>query len=459
MECYNDLSMSMKFPLIKHDSMGDGVVINHETANILEVGFVHDGVKKITKDNVFISPSKMNVIEFIDNELYEYLFDNYTKSKAKNYISPLKMSSLEIEDNKISGIIYGTEPYSFSIRSRDSAIYFDCSCPVVGLCKHLYAVCAFIKKNYSKTDNHNYKQEKDSQIIRRQIENYLYYNVDTTNYRFLFGIYDYVKIATDLEPFYKEAFSFYNRNQYHNKMIDMLLYPLTFDPELKDSFQTYIKEGDNQNIVNMLLDVLAFEESTLYLKASKNKIHRQRDLLLKMVFEQNLDYFFALEDVSERESPAVAQCLCRFLSTNELNLENITKISEDHNFQFASRYVYGIFITYKNMPENNKLLFLDQLGNVDNILRDCPIDYLMSQIKNSSNPMKFFTILDERFSEIQKESYPDVVGAICFAALTHNYWQEKDKDAIMSIVSKLDDNKYVLDLVATNMRNKNVWRY
>ena len=69
MELYNELSMVIKFPLIKHESMGHGIVITNDGHRIVEAGFSHDGIKNLSLDNPFISASNIPVLEFINETL------------------------------------------------------------------------------------------------------------------------------------------------------------------------------------------------------------------------------------------------------------------------------------------------------------------------------------------------------------------------------------------------------
>lgn len=459
MECYNELSMANKFALIKHESMGNGIVISNNGQRTIEVGFVDDGIKILTVDNPFISETHMSVMEFINDELYEYLFDAHTKEKGKEYNSPFKIQSLEITDNCVTGSVFGTEEYRFTLEISGGYIYLSCSCPVIGLCKHLYAACLFLKQNYAKVSQRNITNiENKAKKIRPLLDNYLYYNLDSTNYRTLFTLYDYIIQEDNFDAFLIESYSFYNRNQYHNKIIDTLLYPLTFDPSISKWYQEYLASGANENIKNMIKEVVDYPNSINYQKAQKNRTHRIRYDLFKVVFDGDFDSLINLEDLSERDYQAYAFSLCKLLTLKELSFEQIRAVSQTSNFIRTSRFIYGVYITFRGIKGRNNLLFIDQANNLEEVLKDAPIEFVISQLNGSNNPLKFLPVINNRFNEINKEDYSILADAISYVAITGNFLKEQDKNVIFSIVDRMDNNIFLKELADHNLNRNGYWR-
>ena len=459
-ELYNKLSMVIKFPLIKHESMGNGIVISNDGHHIIEVGFADDGVKNLSLDNPFITASNLTVLDFINEELYEYIFDPATKKKAIPYISAFHIKDLQITPNRISGVVLGSGTYHFSIEINMSAITFDCSCPVMHLCKHLYAACVFLKKNYAKVNESSFiNKENKARKIRPLLDNYLYYSIDTTNFRLLFNIYDFATKDENLEDFLVECFSYYNRNQYHNKIIDALLFPLTFDPKLNDKFQNYLNSGANENVKRMLNEVYEYDKTFNYEKAQKIKSHRIKYDLLHMVFEQDPSYFLNLEGVTEKDYQSLAYCLSQLASQKELTFDEITAINESPDFQKAARTIYGIFITYRNIVGNNGLLFIEQSSHPEQLLKAAPIDFIISKISTSNNPIRFLITANERFNEIKMDDYEKVIEAIIYTVLTNDVSNTLQREAIKDLVNRFPNNKYLKEIVDYNVGYKPYWRY
>lgn len=452
--------MANKFALIKHESMGNGIVIVNNGQRTIEVGFVDDGIKILTIDNPFISEAHMTVMEFINDELYEYLFDDHTKAKGRAYNSPFKIQSLEITDSCVTGSVFGTEEYRFTIEISGGAIYLSCSCPVIGLCKHLYAACLFLKQNFAKVSQRNLTtNENKVKKIRPLLDNYLYYNLESINYRTLFTLYDYIIQEDNLDAFLIESYSFYNRNQYHNKIIDMLLYPLMFDPLINEKYQECLASNENENIVKMLKEVVDYPNSLNYQKAHKNKAHRIRYDLFKVVFDGDFDALINLEDLSERDYQAYAFCLCKYLTNKELSFEQIRTISQTSNFIRTSRFIYGVYITFRGIKGRNNLLFIDQANNIEEVLKDAPIEFVISQLTTSNNPLKFLPVVNTRFYEIKKEDYAILADAISYVAITGNFLKDQDKEIIFSIIDRMDNNFYLKELADHNLNRKGYWRY
>lgn len=460
MELYNELSMVIKFPLIKHESMGHGIVIHNDGHRIVEVGFSHDGIKNLSLDNPFISASYIPVLEFINEELYEYIFDENTKKKATPYISAFNIKSLEVNEYKIFGSVIGTEEYHFSIETSNGYVLFDCSCPVIGLCKHLYAACVFIKKNFTTVSEKTLTpKENQSKKIRPLLDNYLYYPIDTTNFRLFFNIYNYIKGEDNLEIFLIECFSYYNRNQYHNKIIDSLLYPLTFDKEIDSYLKQYINEGDNPNIIKMINEIYLYPSSYNYQRNQNNKSHRIKYSLLEMALKEDITIFFNLEPLTDKDFSALTYCLCELLAKKELTFEEITAINDSPNFQKASRIIYGVFITYKNIAGHNGLLFIEQIDNAETLLKSAPIDFIISKLTIARTPYPFLSAVNNRFNEIKKDDYDKIIEAIVYTCLTTNTVKNTLKESITQLVDRFQDNKYLKEIVNYNLGYKPYWRY
>ena len=452
--------MVIKFPLIKHDSLGNGVVIRKKDDKTLEVGFVSDGIKTLSIDNAFMTTADMGVMDFINDELYEYLFTENDKRKAISYIDPFHIHSLEINYQKITGTVIGTEEYHFQIEAKDSFVYFDCSCPVTYLCKHLYAACVFLKRNYAKDNQSLYlKQNSNNKKIRSLLNDYLYYPFEMTSFRLIFNLYHLIKDQDIVADFLKECQSFYNRNQYHNKIVDSLLYPLTFDSGIKKQMRDIANDNEDEKMSLFIQDIFNYSQTFNYEKSEKNKGHRIRYNLLQAVFAGDFDIFIHLEELNEKDYKTYGYALCELLSSKELSFEEIKQINESPNFIKAQHAIYPIYITYQNIVGRNRLLFVDLMDHPERILEDAPIDFILSKLLNSRLPIAFFSIINRRFDEIKKEDYNIIIESIVYTILINHIRNEEYEDSINHLIDKFPDNKYLKELVNYNAGYSPYWRY
>ena len=140
--------MAVRYLLIKHLSLGFGVLIKRENNDL---GKIYFGESQTVRTVVLSHPSlsvaeNLTLSKFVSLGLYEGLFDDDTKNRAKEYIDN-RIKNMHLSENECYGSIIGTHEYSFRITiDNNSFISLSCSCPVEGACKHLYAVFVNIRK-------------------------------------------------------------------------------------------------------------------------------------------------------------------------------------------------------------------------------------------------------------------------------------------------------------------------
>ena len=134
--------MAVRYLILKHLSLGYGVLLKREAS---DVGHVFFADTKSTKQVLLSHPNlavaeNITLSKFVSWGLYEGLFDSATKGKAMEYLNGA-IKDMHLSENECYGTIVGTKEYSFRIVvDSNSFITLSCTCPVGGACKHLYAV-------------------------------------------------------------------------------------------------------------------------------------------------------------------------------------------------------------------------------------------------------------------------------------------------------------------------------
>ena len=134
--------MAVRYLILKHLSLGYGVLIKRE-AN--DIGHVYFADAKSSKQVLLSHPNlavaeNITLSKFVSLGLYEGLFDNATKAKGSEYLNGA-IKDMHLSENECYGTIVGSKEYSFRITvDSNSFIILSCTCPVGGACKHLYEV-------------------------------------------------------------------------------------------------------------------------------------------------------------------------------------------------------------------------------------------------------------------------------------------------------------------------------
>ena len=133
--------MAVRYLILKHVSLGYGMLLKREPNDIGRVFFADDRTTK----NIVLSHPLLSVAEnislskFVSLGLFEGLFDANTKQKASDYLDGA-IKNMHLSENECYGTIMGQKEYSFRISiDTNSFVTLSCSCPVNEPCKHLYA--------------------------------------------------------------------------------------------------------------------------------------------------------------------------------------------------------------------------------------------------------------------------------------------------------------------------------
>ena len=320
--------MAIRYLIIKHLSLGYGVLLKRENNDLGKIYFSDaKSSKSVILSHPYLSVAdNISLNKFVSLGLYEGLFDNATKEQAKDYFDG-HIKNMHLSENECYGSIAGTHEYSFRI-TIDSNSFVNLSCTCGGnACKHLYAVFANIKKLI---DPHASDAKVSSIDNTNEFKNYLekFLYVRGADNIALVNKFNYMIRGFDkCQLFMETLVPFYQRGQYKARVINDILSPLFFNAnnvsnfmkisEASEEIKTMVDEANNYYQTNLLKD---FER-----KNSETKKANLYNILLT----PNCNGLVALLKHAEdnySEERIASQVMVEYIKFNDLTIEDIASL-------------------------------------------------------------------------------------------------------------------------------------
>ena len=449
--------MATRYLIIKHLSLGYGVLLKRENNDSGKIYFAESkSAKTVILSHPYLSVAeKISLNKFVSLGLYEGLFDDDTKSRAKDYIDN-RIKNMHLSENECYGAIIGTHEYSFRITiDNNSFITLSCTCPVEGACKHLYAVFVNIKKlidpkaNESKQLSVNADNE-----FKSALERYLYVRgVDNISLitKFNYQIRSYEKARLFIETLYP----FYQRGQYKARIINDILSPLYFNKYNQDNFNK-ILEDTSDDIKGMLNEAETYFNNTLYKdyerKNGDTKKSNLYNILLKPDSEGLVKLLKHAEDNYSEERIA-SQVMVEFIKYQDLTIEEIASLKSCYIFQMNHRFYMSDLL---NSPMKNRLssylLFFDELPLDENKIKQIPLEYFLKVSSFSNDKSHYVQIAYAYFDQIKEEDIPLLAELLVGVSLQHDYIDERTIRLTIELSKKIPNATYIQELVENNIR-------
>ena len=449
--------MATRYLIIKHLSLGYGVLLKRENNDSGKIYFAESkSAKTVILSHPYLSVAeKISLNKFVSLGLYEGLFDDDTKSRAKDYIDN-RIKNMHLSENECYGAIIGTHEYSFRITiDNNSFITLSCTCPVGGACKHLYAVFVNIKKlidpkaNESKQLSVNADNE-----FKSALERYLYVRgADNLSLitKFNYQIRSYEKARLFIETLYP----FYQRGQYKARIINDILSPLYFSKYNQDNFNK-ILEDTSDDIKGMLNEAETYFNNTLYKdyerKNSDTKKSNLYNILLKPDSEGLVKLLKHAEDNYSEERIA-SQVMVEFIKYQDLTIEEIASLKSCYIFQMNHRFYMSDLL---NSPMKNRLssylLFFDELPLDENKIKQIPLAYFLKVSSFSNDKSHYVQIAHAYFEQIKEEDIPLLAELLVGVSLQHDYIDERTIRLTIELSKKIPNATYIQELVENNIR-------
>jgi len=449
--------MATRYLIIKHLSLGYGVLLKRENNDSGKIYFAESkSAKTVILSHPYLSVAeKISLNKFVSLGLYEGLFDDDTKRRAKDYIDN-RIKNMHLSENECYGAIIGTHEYSFRITiDNNSFITLSCTCPVEGACKHLYAVFVNIKKlidpkaNESKQLSANADNE-----FKSALERYLYVRgADNLSLitKFNYQIRSYEKARLFIETLYP----FYQRGQYKARIINDILSPLYFSKYNQDNFNK-ILEDTSDDIKGMLNEAETYFNSTLYKdyerKNGDTKKSNLYNILLKPDSEGLVKLLKHAEDNYSEERIA-SLVMVEFIKYQDLTIEEIASLKSCYIFQMNHRFYMSDLL---NSPMKNRLssylLFFDELPLDENKIKQIPLEYFLKVSSFSNDKSHYVQIAYAYFDQIKEEDIPLLAELLVGVSLQHDYIDERTIRLTIELSKKIPNATYIQELVENNIR-------
>ena len=428
--------MAVRYLILKHLSLGYGVLLKREAS---DVGHVFFADTKSTKQVLLSHPNlavaeNITLSKFVSLGLYEGLFDSATKGKAMEYLNGA-IKDMHLSENECYGTIVGTKEYSFRIVvDSNSFITLSCTCPVGGACKHLYAVLVTMKKLLD---------PKSEKVIASLTSNEKTFKDILERYLYLRGG-DNLPLVGKL----------YQRGQYKARVVNDILSPLFFNKQNVINFQK-ILETANESTKAMLTEADSIYQ-TLSEELEKRRGVTRKANLYDILLAPNCDSLIELLKHAEdnySEERIASQVMMEYLKYQDLTIEQIAALKGSYLFQMNHRYyMQDLF----SSPAKNRLsiylLLFDELPLDENKVKQIPLEYFLKVSSYSNDKTRYVQIVHANFESVKKEDYPLVAELLIGAALQHDYLDERTIRLGIELSKKIPQGSFITELVDNNIR-------
>ena len=449
--------MAVRYLLIKHLSLGFGVLLKRENNDIGKVYFAESGVRSVALSHPYLSVAdNLSLNKFVSLGLYEGLFDADTKSRAKEYIDN-RIKNLHLSEKECYGSIIGTHECSFRILiDSNSFITLSCTCPVEGACKHLYAVFSNIKKLIDPKNNEaklSSPSENDNEF-KMALERFLYVRgadnlavVNKINYQI--RSYDKAKL------FIETLYPFYQRGQYKARSINDILAPLYFNKQNEASFNK-TEEEIGEDTALMLNEAKSYYQTVLLKDFERKNNETRKANLYNILLAPNSEGLVSLlkhaeENYSEERMASLV--MVEFLKYNDLTIEEIAALKSCYIFQMNHRYY---MVDLMNSPAKNRLsiylLFFDELPLDENKIKQIPLEYFLIVAMFSNDKSHYIQIAYNAFEAIKENEIPLLAELLVGVSLQHDYVDERTIRLTIELSKKIPEGTYIQEVVDNNIR-------
>ena len=448
--------MAVRYLILKHVSLGYGMLLKREPNDIGRVFFADD---RTTKNIVLSHPllsvaDNISLSKFVSLGLFEGLFDATTKQKANDYLDGA-IKNMHLSENECYGTIMGQKEYSFRISiDTNSFVTLSCSCPVNEPCKHLYAAFLTIKKLIDpKGDKVTPIINSSEKTFKDLLERYLYLR-GGDNIPLVSKISYQIKSLESATTFITELLAYYQRGQYKARVINDILSPLFFNEHNVENFKKIMETAD-ENIKTMLT-----EAGNTY-QVLRDELEKRRGVtrkanLYNILLAPNCDSLIELLKHAEEnfsEERLASQVMMEYIKYQDLTIEEIAALKDCYLFQMNHRYyMQDLF----SSPAKNRLsiylLLFYELPLDDNKIKQIPLEYFLKVAPYSNDKSRYIQIVYANMDSLKEEDYPLVAELLIGVALQHDYIDERTIRLAIELSKKIPSCSFISELVDQNIR-------
>ena len=451
--------MTTRFLLIKHLSLGLGVLLKRENS---DVGKIYFGESKATK-SVSLSHPYLSVAEnvtlrkFVSLGLYEGLFDDQTRILAQDYLDS-SIKDMHISENACYGSIKdGGHEYQFRITiDSNSFVNLLCTCPTNSPCKHVYAVFLAMRKliNPKAVSGKAVATPIDNNEFKDALERFLYVR-SADNLSLVSKLSYQLFNEQKAQQFIDTICSFYQRGQYKARVISDILSPLYFSKKNRDYF-TFVKQTANEQVLAMLDEAENYYLNTLLRDYERKGGDTRKANLYHILLEPDCNGLVNLLKHAEdnySEERLASQVMVEYLKYQDLTIENITSLKDCYLFQINHHYYMNDLL---NSPMKNRLsgylLFFDELPLDENKIKQIPLEYFLKVAPYSNDKSHYIQIAHAYYKELKQEDIPGLVELIIGICLQHEFIDERTIRLTIELAKKIPNGSFLMELVENNIR-------
>ncbi|MBO6261856.1 MAG: SWIM zinc finger family protein [Bacilli bacterium] len=448
--------MAVRYLILKHVSLGYGILIKREPNDIGRVFFAET---KATK-NVILSHPMLSVADnislskFVSLGLYEGIFDANTKNKAMDYLNGA-IKDMHLSENECNGSIVGTKEYSFKISiDSNSMITLSCTCPVEGACKHLYAVFLTIKKLINpKSDRMTPLVNAEEKTFKDTFERYLYLR-GGDNLPLVSKLSYQIKSFEKCQKFIEELLPYYQRGQYRSRVVNDILSPLFFNQHNVENFQKIVETASEETKAMLIEADNIFNNLSEELEKRRGVTRKANlyDILLAPNSKSLIELLKHAEDNYSEERLA-SQVMMEYIKYQDLTIEEIAELKDCYLFQMNHRYyMQDLFASPAKNRLSIYLLLFDELPFDEAKIKQIPLEYFLKVAPYSNDKSRYIQIVHANYESIKEEDYPLISELLIGVALQHDYIDERTIRLAIELSKKIPHGTFVNEVVEANIR-------
>ena len=450
--------MTTRYLLIKHLSLGFGVLLKRENADVGKIFFAETkAVKSVILSHPYLSVAdNLTLSKFVSLGLYEGLFDDQTKASAQEFLDN-HIRDMHVSENECYGSIIDAHEHQFRITiDSNSFINLSCTCTSSSSCKHLYAVFMSMRKlvNPKAVDERVVATSQSNNEFKDALERFLY--VRSADNLSLVSKLSYQLVSFQKAELFIETIApFYQRGQYKARVISDILAPLYFSDKNKENFNL-IKESGNDQIVSMLDEAGNYFQNTLLKEYERKGSDTKKANLYHILLSPDCDGLVSLLKHAEdnySEERLASQVMVEFLKYQDLTIDNIASLKDCYLFQVNHRYYMNDLL---NSPMKNRLsgylLFFDELPLDENKIKQIPLDYFLKVAPFSNDKSHYVQITHAYYEKLKEEDIPSLVDLVIGICLQHEYIDERTIRLTIELAKKIPNGTFLMELVENNIR-------
>ena len=449
--------MTSRYLLIKHLSLGFGVLLKRENADIGRIYFAETHqVKSVILSHPYLSVAdNLTLSKFVSLGLYEGLFEEQSKENAQEYLDN-HIKDMHVSENECYGSIVGKHEYSFRITIDSNAfINLSCTCPYNGLCKHLYAIFVSMHKLINpKAGDEKQVSASSTNEFKDALERFLYVR-SAENISLVSKLSYQLVNEQKVQLFIETLLPFYQRGQYKARVISDILAPLYFSNKNKEAFNG-IKESASDGLVTMLNEAENYYQNTLLKEYERKAGDTKKANLYHILLTPDCNALAALLKHAEdnySEERLASQVMVEYLKYQDLTIEDIITLKNCYLFQMNHRYYVNDLL---NSPLKNRLsgylLFFDELPLDENKIKQIPLNYFLKVAPYSNDKSHYIQIAYSNFDQLKEEDMDSFVELLVGICLQHEYVDERTIRLTIELSKKVPHSSFVNELVENNIR-------